>query len=81
VVAEVEVEKTMLGFFVIDEFARISAPAGLAAKLGDFREGRDAVGLAMKKISLAAAATAPRSEKCGQWGTNWAGKGLSQNLP
>jgi hypothetical protein len=32
VVAEVEVEKTMLGFFVIDEFARISAPAGLAAK-------------------------------------------------
>ena len=32
VVAQVEVEKTMFGFFVINEFARISTPAGFAAK-------------------------------------------------
>ena len=47
--AEVEVEKTMLGFFVIDELAVISTPAGFAAKGCDFRKGRDAVGLAMEK--------------------------------
>jgi hypothetical protein len=32
VVIQVEVEKTMLCFFVIDEFARITTPTGFAAK-------------------------------------------------